>query len=150
MRFKKLTKSLIMNIDSIICFKHNPDGSIFLYTSGQYDENKHTNTHHISKEENVDWNEFMKLITSENENDWIKTKTFSSLFTHHTDANLLINKKYVDYVYKSKNPFNEDQPLTVFKLTIICSGFATEIPFENISVTEDGGLVYNEKKSLEE
>lgn len=145
MRFKKLTENLIINIDSIICFKHYPDGSIFLYTSGQYDENKHTNTHHIDKEENVDWNEFMKLIISENENDWIKTKTFSSLFDHHMDADVLIKKKYIDYVYKSKNLFNEDQPpLTVFKLTIICSGFATEFPFENISVTEDGGLVYNE------
>lgn len=142
MKFKKLTKNLIINIDSIICFKHNTDGSIFLYTSGQYDENKASNTHHISKEENVDWNEFMKLITSENENDWIKTKTFSSLFTHHMDTDVLINKKYIDYVYKSKNLFNEDQPLTVFKLTIISGGFATEFPFENISVTEDGGLVF--------
>ena len=140
MRFKKLTENLIINIDSIICFKHYPDGSIFLYTSGQYDENEHTNTHHIGKEENVDWNEFMKLIISENENDWIKTKTFSSLLTHRMDADVLINKKYIDYVYKSKNLFNEDQPLTVFKLTIICGAFATEFPFENISVTEDGEL----------
>ena len=144
MKYKKLTKSLIININSIICVKHNPDGSIFLYTSGQYDENKHTNIHHIGKEENVDWDVFMKLIISENENDWIKAKTISSLFTNHMDADVLINKKYIDYIYKSKNLFNEDQVLTVFKLTIICSGFATDIPFENISVTEDGGLVYNE------
>jgi hypothetical protein len=145
MRFKKLTESLIINIDSLICVKHKADGSISLYTSGQYDENKHTNTHHIDKEENVDWNEFHKLITSENENDWIEAKTFSTPFTHHMGADVLINKKYIDYVYKSKNPFNENQPLTVFKLTIICSGFATEIPFENISVTEDGGLIYDRK-----
>lgn len=140
MRFKKLTKSLIINIDSIICVKHNTDGSIFIYTSGQYDESKHTNTHHIDKAENVDWNEFVKLITSGNENDWIETKTFSSMFTHHMDEDVLINKKYIDYIYKSENPFDENQPFTVFELTMICRSFVTEIPFENISVTEDGGL----------
>ena len=136
---------MIINIDSIICAKHYSDGSIFIDTSGQYDENKHTSTCHIDKSENVDWNEFVKLITSENENDWIETKTFSSLFTHCIDADVLINKKYIDYVYKSENPFDDESYFTVFELTIIRSGFVTEIPFENISVTEDGGLVYDRK-----
>ena len=40
MRFKKLTESLIINIDSIVCVKRYTDGSIFIDTSGQYDENK--------------------------------------------------------------------------------------------------------------
>ena len=146
MRFKKLTESLIINIDSIVCVKRYTDGSIFIDTSGQYDENKHVNTYHIDKAENVDWNEFVKLITSENENDWIEAKTFSSLFTHDIDADVLINKKYIDYVYKSENPFDDGGSyLTVFELSIIGSGFVTEIPFENISVTEDGGLIYDRK-----